>query len=234
MANMKTWFKFYGQEFLTDPKMLSLSALERSLWLTMLCLASSSSEEGVIDYIDEYKIKILTNLSPLDDEWSIVDGFLSRFEELGMIKTEDKKIIITNFNKRQETNLTNAERQQRYRDNNKSVTPSVTKVTLEKNREDKNRKDIKKEIVKKEKTHTSLESLIDEDFEKIAKTYNVPVSFVRSKYDDLVNWHGKNPRKNYYMNYYRGLMDWVKKDAIKIIEKSKGDPTKRGVDATNL
>lgn len=73
----------------------------------------------------------------------------------------------------------------------------------------------------KEKEDTTLYSLEDSHFIKIAEKYDVTLAFVRSKYDDLVNWHEKNPRKNHYENYYRGLMDWVKKDAMERRENAK-------------
>lgn len=146
---MKTWFKFYGPEFLSDPKMLSLTAVERALWLTILCLASTSEEEGTIRYISESKIMTLTSLDPLDDEWRENEGFLGKFETLGMIElfNEDGKdvILVRNFTRRQEKDLTNAERQARFRakhrkDNVDSNGSNVTKVTLEKNRIEKIRK----------------------------------------------------------------------------------------------
>ncbi len=130
--NMKTWFKFYGQEYLSDPKMLSLTPVHKALWLTMLCLASASKEEGVIRHISDSKIMTLTGIETRDDEWQENEGFLSYFEDLEMITLEDKKIIINNFDKRQETNLTNAERQAKFRKshkNNESNGDDVTKVT---------------------------------------------------------------------------------------------------------
>lgn len=142
---MKTWFKFYGQEYLSDPKMLSLSACERSIWVTILCLASASSEEGVIKYITEDKIKIMANVSPMHDEWDQTKGFLQKFENLGLLKFTDGVIILNNFNKRQETNLSNAERQERYRNKHSNVTKVTEEVTESRNesnaRIDKNRID---------------------------------------------------------------------------------------------
>ena len=57
MSDLK-WFKFYGQDYLTDPKMLSLSPTEKALWITILCLASANN--GVIKYINEEKLMTLT------------------------------------------------------------------------------------------------------------------------------------------------------------------------------
>jgi hypothetical protein len=43
------WFKFYGGEYLSDPKMDRLTVQERSCWLTLLCMGSQSS--GIIKYL---------------------------------------------------------------------------------------------------------------------------------------------------------------------------------------
>jgi len=64
--------------------------------------------------------------------------------------------------------------------------------------------------------YNNIEDLKEEDFENISEKYQVPVSFVKSKLDDLINWHEKNPQKNHYKNYLSALRDWVKRDSLKI------------------
>lgn len=49
MANQ--WFKFYGGEYLSDPKIGRLSPAERSCWITLLSMASMS-DRGIIKYLD--------------------------------------------------------------------------------------------------------------------------------------------------------------------------------------
>lgn len=79
-------------------------------------------------------------------------------------------------------------------------------------------------------------NLGEQDFIKIGEHYNLPLAFVRSEYEDMVLWCESNPTnpKIKGRNWYKTLMVWVKKDSIKRIDKSRGDPTKRGVDATNV
>lgn len=81
-----------------------------------------------------------------------------------------------------------------------------------------------------------LEDLTDTDFQDIATKYQVPIHFVRSKYDDMMLWAGERPGNTRLRgrNWKLTLMKWVKTDAFKLIERSKGDPTKRVVDARNL
>lgn len=64
--------------------------------------------------------------------------------------------------------------------------------------------------------YNNINNIREEDFENIANKYQVPIAFVKSKYDDLINWHEKDPQKNHYKNYLSALRDWVKRDSIKI------------------
>lgn len=57
-------------------------------------------------------------------------------------------------------------------------------------------------------------SLEEIDLQEIADMYAVPMAFVQSKYDDMINWHEQNPRKNRKTNWKATLRNWVKKDAL--------------------
>jgi hypothetical protein len=76
----------------------------------------------------------------------------------------------------------------------------------------------------KKKPYSKLDDLTETDFEEIAEHYSkqlggeIPVGFVRSKYDDLVNYCQSKGKK--YDNYRATLMNWVKRDALQIIEKN--------------
>lgn len=61
---------------------------------------------------------------------------------------------------------------------------------------------------------SKIDSLSEENFETIANNYGVPVSFVKSKYDDMVNWHESTGKRK--KNWYATLRNWVKSDALKI------------------
>ena len=212
---MKKWFKFYGQEFLSDPKVVALSAVERSIWLTILCLASSSSEEGTIRYVTEEKLLMLSGISPLNDEWKESEGILKKFKSLNMIEEDmvEDTIIVKNFVKRQEKDLTNAERQARFRKkHNESNTDSnggrVTKVTLEENRIEKNR--TKKESIKKESSLSFLQNLPAEDVKSFHETYEVDASKVKETAQKIVLYC--ESKGKVYKNYRSTLQGWLLKD----------------------
>lgn len=118
MANH--WFKFYGGEYLSDPKMLALSASERSCWLTLLCFASMTEGDGSVRYLTEAQLMLQAGVKFDAPEWNQTKGVLDHLQELGMLKQSNGEITILNWRKRQEMFLTNAERQQRFRDKHKS------------------------------------------------------------------------------------------------------------------
>lgn len=150
MANL--WFKFYGGDFLSDPKIERLTPAERSCWVTLLCLASMNGS-GEIEFLT---IESLLNKSGIQydpynpKEWENAVTVLNKFQKMKMITLDDDKIQILNWEKRQERNLTPAERMAKMRAKNKnqSVTSDVTNVTLEKKRKEKNRKEYIKSEVK--------------------------------------------------------------------------------------
>jgi len=151
------WFKFYGKDWLTDIKILNMSIEDRLCYLTLLCLASASEEQGIIKNCKEESVLKLTQLyeDPYDsdNEWTRAKGFLKRLNDNKMITIDNKQnVTVTAFLKRQSINLSGYERVKRYRekqktlinkglnrnDNNDNVNDN-TMITLDKIRIDKNR-----------------------------------------------------------------------------------------------
>jgi len=111
------WFKFYGGEYLYDPKIMSLSAPERSCWITLLCYASVSEIPGEIKHLTEERILIASGIDTVDDLWNETLGFLKKFQKLEMITVDDNGMItVKNFRKRQDTALTSYERVKKFRE----------------------------------------------------------------------------------------------------------------------
>lgn len=109
------WFKFYGQDYISDPKMLSLTACERSCFITLLSYASIN-DNGMITFLDEQQLMIQAGVSPLHDEWQQTLGILKKLVKLGIVTIDNELITIVNWQKRQETSLTSYERVKRYRE----------------------------------------------------------------------------------------------------------------------
>lgn len=147
----KPWFKFYGQEFLTDMKMRRLSVPQRLAWVTLLCLAAAEGKGGAIRFCTEDSLKSCMGVTwPSDDTvWDDLTGCLDEFERLQMIEKCEDTIFIKNFEKRQNSNFTDAEKQARYRGKKAQkvtnvTSPQVTNVTLEERRGEESRyKDIR-------------------------------------------------------------------------------------------
>lgn len=214
------WFKFYGQEFLTDPKMMSLTAIEKSLWITLLCLASQN--DGVIDHIDQYKVMVLTGISPIDDEWENEPYFFETFEKLGMITIDNEKVTLLNYNKRQKSNLDNSERQAKYRqkykeDKENETNNNVTQRYESNAREEKRRIDKKREI---ENSLNFLLNIPEEVLVDFSTKYSCSNKQVKSKGEDLYNYCKSKNKK--YADYKALLRNAIKKDFGERVGTSNG------------
>jgi phage replication O-like protein O len=82
------------------------------------------------------------------------------------------------------------------------------------------------------KIYVPLNDLNDTHFEPIAQRYGVPISFVRSKYEDMVNWHESSGKTK--KDWIATLRGFVKRDAIERIDHAKQNDTKRGIDASGV
>lgn len=138
------WFKFYGGAYLSDPKMLMLTACERSCWLTLLSYASVAENGGIVKYLSEPQLMTAAGVSPMHEEWDMTVGVLAKFEGLGMVSLEKTgEIQVLNWAKRQESYLSNAERQKQYRERVKARSTGVITPLQQSNaRIEENRIDI--------------------------------------------------------------------------------------------
>lgn len=74
-----------------------------------------------------------------------------------------------------------------------------------------------KETITKEtiqKKYISLYEMNDTHFLPLAEKYNVPLSFVKSKHEDMVNWHESTGKKR--KDWIATLRGFVKRDAVEI------------------
>lgn len=134
------WFKFYGQDFLTDPKMRVLTIEEKMVWIVLLCVANAEDKNGRVSFVNEEEVMRQASVDEGSPMWEATKGFLERFQELGMLKIEHTavtrggnaqvtsskmlryNIFLTHFESRQNRDLTPAEKQKNYRERLKTKT----------------------------------------------------------------------------------------------------------------
>ena len=81
------WFKFYGAEYLSDPKIDRLTPVERSCWITLLCMASQTTN-GIIKYLTAETLLSRSGVKfdPYDTtEWDNGLTVLVKLENLKML-----------------------------------------------------------------------------------------------------------------------------------------------------
>jgi hypothetical protein len=163
------WFKFYGGEYLYDPKMMSLTPTERSCFLTLLCLASVAEIPGEIKYITEQKLMLMSGLDMTRDEWGETVGILDKLEKLNILKQDDNELItITHFRKKQDIALTNYERVKKYRDKTKNIDNELITNDNEVKQNDNTRREenrIEKNRIEKKRDFSSFKKKLKPYFQ---------------------------------------------------------------------
>jgi hypothetical protein len=120
------WFKFYGQDWLTDLKVINMPIEDRLCFITLLCLASTSEEKGKIRNCSEETVIRLTQLD--DNAMKRVTGVIKRLHDNGMITSDNTGCVsIKNFVSRQGENLTSYERVKKYREKQSKAKNKVIK-----------------------------------------------------------------------------------------------------------
>lgn len=152
------WFKFYGGEYLADPKILSLSPAQRCCWIALLCFACTAEDGGRVKFLTEERLMTSAGLDVMREEWNDTIGVFKKLESLNMMLLDSNgDVTIRNWGKRQETYLTNAERQKRYRERQKSNV-EVTRTLQQSNaRIEENRIYKEKKSSKEDKNTTNTE-----------------------------------------------------------------------------
>lgn len=72
--------------------------------------------------------------------------------------------------------------------------------------------------------YSSINEITEADLQEIAEKYQVPLSFIKSKYDDMILWIEEKPNDKRIKgrNWKMTLMNWVKRDALKIRKEASG------------
>lgn len=82
------------------------------------------------------------------------------------------------------------------------------------------------------KDTNNIYTINEDDMLEISKDYNVPLSLVKSSYDDLVNYCESKGKR--YKNYKAALRNFVKRNAISLVKEEKYGTSRRAIDASNL
>ncbi|MCK5614533.1 phage replisome organizer N-terminal domain-containing protein [Candidatus Pacearchaeota archaeon] len=226
------WFKFYHNKWLTDLAISRLKPEDRLCFITLLCLASQKdNRNGVVLRVTEKEVIMLSRV----DE-NVTQGCLKRMEEMLLIKTKDDgSIKILNFEKRQNSNLSGAERARRFRMKQKDIDDTfvtqsnVTEVTpkrVDKRRVDKIRKEESKEIVtlpkKKEFGEFKNVKLTEEEHKKLfdlmgEKNLNILIF----ELDTYIESKGRR-----YKSHYATIQTWARRKSQEIVGKKKYNATR--------
>ncbi len=84
------WFKFYGQDFFTDPKILSFSTNQKVFYLGLLTLAAAADDEmaprderhmGLFDFVTEERVMQMVGIDFGDPECFFLKEFYKHLSD---------------------------------------------------------------------------------------------------------------------------------------------------------
>lgn len=217
------WFKFYGQDWLTDMKIMSMSMEDRLCYITLLALASSADNDGTIKSCNEDALIRLSNIpEDIFNEVNPTDrarGCLKRYEALHCVTLHDNgDVTINNFERRQGEFLSNAERQKNYRDRQK-VAKTKDKINIHK-RNDSNvtpRNDSNARVDKKREEKniytgslSYLTNIPEQELKEFTERFDASIGAIKSKAEDLLNYC--KSKGKVYKDYRAFLLNALKKD----------------------
>lgn len=153
------WFRMYT-DFLDDPKLISLAFEDQRHFIAILALKSagildSGCEMRVLDRIVAQRIWI---------DYSIILDVKARLVNARLIEEDWQPVAWDKRQMRSDHDETNAERQRRYRENQRNALPNVDVTLPDKKRVDKKRVD--KKI---ESTTNDIPAQLLQDFLEVRK-----------------------------------------------------------------
>ncbi len=164
---MEKWFKFYSADYMLDGKIRQLDAIERSCWLTLLCLADMSDIPGEVRNVKPEDLLVLSGIIYDPDNemkrrvWDDTLGVLTHLTDLGMIEKNDNGMItVINFRKRQGRALNTYQRVKKHRLANKDMITESNEVgsSLEEKRREEifNSSDYIADMIKNKTKHIHI------------------------------------------------------------------------------
>lgn len=224
------WIKIHRQ--LLDNEIWEYERFSRAqAWIDLLLLANREEKKFSLRGVDiiAERGQVVRSVVGLAKRWQwnkrTANRFLSWLESRGMIHCKSDNVCtyisINNYDTYQYNTPQDAQQSAQQ-----SAQRLHSRVHTNKNEEND----------KKENKYPLPISITEIDLEEIAAHYQVPLSFVRSKYEDMVIWADSKPNnpKLRGRNWRLTLMRFVKDDAIKIKQGGQYADKKRGIDATGI
>ena len=190
------WFKFYGQDFFSDPKVMLLSPAQKLMFIGLMSLAAAEDKTneaaGVIPMLTESTIMLHIGISPDTESYNECYDIFNYFKELGFIKVDKKrkKIVVVNYKKLQKTNLSASERvvQSRLKKSKQNVSSVNKKFTLDKDK-DKD-KDIYNNIVAHDEqpTEKTVKAYERKPLEKQSQLQRICYHLEDALNTNITNW----------------------------------------------
>lgn len=96
MSGRLPWFKMYGRDARTSPKLDALNDREFRLWHKLLCLASDGDPRGTVDLVDLDFVALELRVGVAE-----LDSAISRMVQVRLVTRSDERLRFDSFDARQ-------------------------------------------------------------------------------------------------------------------------------------
>ena len=122
---MKTWIKLYT-EVVHDRKLWKLKPIEQLSFFYMLALAGIEDDGGMLPETEDLELELQM---PLKLKKGELEGIVSRLVSVGLLEERPLgRLKVSQFEKRQMSNQTEAERKAAYRDRKKTMSGHMSQI----------------------------------------------------------------------------------------------------------
>jgi predicted phage replisome organizer len=182
------------------------------IWFKLLALAGIKNDGGIVRMNDKmaYTDDMLATI--FRRKVSVIILALETFRQFDMIDIVDNKILINNWEKHQNVDgldkikLQNKERQQKYRDNQKTLLLENKKEDIDSKSKRTPLRVTQRNVTKKTK-YLEFVLLTDDEHNKLKEKFN---SRLPNLIENLNNYIGSTGKK--YKSHYHTILSWERKN----------------------
>lgn len=193
----------------------------------MILEAMAQEENGILDNDCIAQLSLSYGLAIKQ-----LELFLNYCIEIGLFTQDERGIfskrMIEHKNYRKErSNAGKRGAKTRWADSSAIKEPLAQ--PMQRKGKERKEKEIYKEINKEK---INIYSITENQLQEIADKFKVPIAFVKSKYEDMIDWHKSTGKIR--KDWVATLRNFVKSDAIKRIDHAKQSGNKTALDFTGI
>lgn len=236
---MKTWIKLYT-EVVHDRKLWKLKPIEQLAFFYMLSLAGIEDDGGLLPETEDLELELQM---PLKLKKGELDGIVSRLVSAGLLEERPfGHLKVSQFEKRQMSNQTEAERKAAYRDRKRTLSgqmsqncPDTCPDSVPEMSTVEEEVEVEEELIKHTKGNGTAKNAkeVKQKFGQFNNVLLTQTEYAKlcERFPDadgrIEHFSVQKQAKGYkYDSDYAAILSWASKDAKKALSAPKNQPKK--------